>query len=87
MSGVGRGRVREGVAQLLSMWLLPCILEWKEVSSRFMWAKVKIERQSWVFISANGPSSEKSELNERVGSFDRNWSVVVFGDLNARVGN
>ena len=49
-----------------------------------------------MFISANGPGSEKSEeeieefwneLSECVGSFGRNESVVVLEDLNARVGN
>ena len=50
----------------------------------------------WVFISAYGPGSEKSEveieefwneLSECVRSFGRTESVVVLGDLNARVGN
>ena len=49
-----------------------------------------------MFISAYGPGSEKSEveieefwdeLSECVGSFGRNESVVVLGDLNAIVGN
>ena len=49
-----------------------------------------------MFISAYGPGSEKSyeeieefcnELSECVWSFARNESVVVLGDLNARVGN
>ena len=49
-----------------------------------------------MFISVYGPGSEKSEveieefwneLSECVGSFGRNESVVVLGDLNARVGN
>ena len=53
-------------------------------------------RESWVFISAIGPGSEKSEaeieqfwneLSECIGSFGKNESVVVLGDLNARVGN
>ena len=57
---------------------------------------VKIERESWVFISAYGPGSGNSEeeieefwneLSECVGSFGRSVSVVVLGDLNARVGN
>ena len=43
-------------------------------------------RESWVFMSACGPGSEKceeeivefwNELNECVGSFDRNESVVM----------
>ena len=45
------GRAREGVALLLNDWLLRCVVEWKEVSSRLMWVTVKIERASWVFIS------------------------------------
>ena len=49
-----------------------------------------------MFISAYGPGSVKSvdeieefwnELSECVGSFGRNESVVVLGDLNSRVGN
>ena len=61
-----------------------------------MWVRVKRERESWVFISAYEPGSGKSEeeieefwneLSECVGCFGRNKSVVVLGDLNARVGN
>ena len=37
------------------------VVERKEVSSRLMWVRVKIERERWVFISAYGPGSEKSE--------------------------
>ena len=48
-----------------------------------------------MFISAYGLGSKKSEeiedfwneLSECVGSFGRNESVTVLGDLNARVGN
>ena len=36
-------------------------MEWKEVSSRLMLVTVKIERESWVFISAYGPGSENSQ--------------------------
>ena len=66
------------------------------MSSRLMWVRVKIERESWVFISAYGPGNARSEeeieefwneLSECVGSFGRKESVVVLGDLNARVGN
>ena len=55
--------------------------------------KVERERELGVYIG-NGLGSEKSEieelwneLSECVGSFGRNESVVVSGDLNARVGN
>ena len=42
-------------------WLLRYVVEWKEVSSKLMWVRVKIERESWVFISKCGPISGKSE--------------------------
>ena len=44
MSGVAGGRARKGVALLLSGWLMRCVVEWKEVSSRLMWVRVKIEK-------------------------------------------
>ena len=64
-----------------------CVVEWKEVSSRLKWVRVKIKTDSWAFISAYGLGSEKSEekeefwneLSECVGSFGRNESVVVLG--------
>ena len=59
VSGVAVGRLREGVALLVSGRLMRCVVEWKELSSKLMWVRVKIE--SWVFISAYGPGSEKSE--------------------------
>ena len=57
---------------------------------------MKIEHDSWVFISSYGLGSERSEeeiekfwswLSECVESFGRTDSVVVLGDLNSRVGN
>ena len=50
MTGIAGGWAKEGVSILLSERLLRCVIEWKEVSSRLMWVKVKIERESWVFI-------------------------------------
>ena len=40
--------------------LSECAVEWNEVSSRLMWVRVKIELESWAFISAYGPGSERS---------------------------
>ena len=45
VSGVAGSRAREGVTLLLSGWLMRCVVEWKEVSSRLMWVRVKIERE------------------------------------------
>ena len=44
------GRVREGVALLLSGWLMRCVVEWKQVSSRLMWVRVKIELGVYIGI-------------------------------------
>ena len=80
---------------IFGIFIFLFLVEWKEVSSRLMWVRVKIERESWVFISAYGPGCEKSEveidfwneLSECVGNLGMNESVLVLGDLNARVGN
>ena len=96
VSGVMRGRGREGVAILVSEEIGKRVVEWKEVSSRLMWMKVKMGREMWVFVSAYGPGSEKSveereafwiDLGDCLESFGENVSVVLLGDLNARVGN
>ena len=96
VSGVMGGRCREGVGLLLSNELMKNVKEWCEVSSRIMWVRLQLGIEKWVFVSAYGPGSEKSEeerrmfwgrLNECIGGFRENIKVVVLGDLNARVGN
>ena len=95
VSGVEDGRGREGVALLVSEEMGKHIVEWREVSSRIMLVKMRIGGEVWVFVSAYGPGSERSEeereefwsdLNEIVESVGRNGNVVLLGDLNARVG-
>ena len=44
--GLVGGRAREGVTLLLRGRLMMCVVEWKEVSSRLMWVRVKIKRES-----------------------------------------
>ena len=96
ISGVERGRAREGVALLLSERMVKKVVSWKEVSSRLMWVRVRIGRECWAFVSAYGPGSEKTkeeregfwnELTECVDSLGKSSCVVVLGDLNARVGD
>ena len=41
MYGVVNGRAREGVALLLSKRVLGRVVEYREVSARLMWVKVK----------------------------------------------
>ena len=40
---------------------IACVVQWKEVSSRLLRVMVKIERESWVFISVYGQGSKRSE--------------------------
>ena len=96
VSGVVGGRGREGVGLLLSEELRKSVREWCEVSSRLMWVRVQLGSEKWVFVSAYGPGSEKSEeerelfwekLNECLSKFRENVRVVLLGDLNARVGD
>ena len=97
VSGVERGRAREGVALLLSERRVnKVVVEWKEVSFRLMWVRVRMGREYWAFVSVYGPGCERSEeeqdefWNELTRCVDglstRNY-VVVLGDLNARVGD
>ena len=96
VSGVERGRAREGVALVLSEWMLSRVVEGKEVSSRLMWVRVRLGKECWVFVSAYGPGCEKkeeernefwNELASCVEGLSRRNYVVVLGDLNARVGD
>ena len=96
VSGVERGRAREGVALVLSEWMLNKVVEWKEVSSRLMWVRVRMGKECWAFVSAYGPGTEKSlevrngfwyDLTRCVEGLSRRNIVVVLGDLNARVGD
>ena len=95
VSGVERGRAREGVA-LLSEWMRNKVVEWKEVSSRLMWVRVRMGRECWAFVSAYVPGCERSEeerdefwndLTRCVDGLSTRNYVVVLGDLNARVGD
>ena len=96
-SGVAVGEhASEGVAILVSEEVKGWVTEWREVSSRIMWIKLKLERETWVIISAYGPGSERNieqrdafwlALEDCITNFDDGVNVVLLGDLNARVGN
>ena len=62
VSGAAGVRTREGVVLLVGEWLLRCVVQWKEVSSRLMWVRVRIEQESWVFISTHERGCERSEV-------------------------
>ena len=66
VSGVERGRAREGVALLLNEWMKSRVVEWKEVSSRLMWVRVRIGNECWAIVSAYGPGCERGEEEQDV---------------------
>ena len=95
-SGVDAGHGREGVALIVKEELIEYVREWKEVSSRLMWVRMRFGADSWVFVSAYGPGKDKSdkeaeifwdELRNCIQDFRVGEKVVVLGDLNARVGS
>ena len=95
--GVGRNEhAKEGVAILVSEEVKEWVVEWREVSSRLMWVKLRIGQKTWVVISAYGPGSERNmverdqfwdSLEGCIAGMDDDVTVVLLGDLNARVGN
>ena len=65
VSGVNeRCIAREGVALILTGRLWGRVVEYKSVSSRLVWVKLKFGRENLIIISVYGPGMEKSE-NER----------------------
>ena len=87
---------REGVAILANEEVKGWMTQWREVSSRIMWMKLKIGQATCEVISAYGPGSERS-IEEREGiwdavegcitSFDNDVNVVLLRDLNVRLGD
>ena len=84
------------MALLLSEWMGNKVVEWKEVSSRLIWVRVRMGRECWAFVSAYGLGCERSEeerdefwndLTRCVDGLSTRNYVVVLGDLNARVGD
>ena len=96
ISGKLNGRAKEGVAIIVKEELKEYVREWKEISSRLMWVRMRFGADSWAFVSAYGPGSEQpenekevfwDELRTCVQGFRVSEKVVVLGDLNARVGS
>ena len=49
------------MALLVSEEVSHCVKEWKEISSSFMWVKMKMGSETWVFVSAYGSGGERKE--------------------------
>ena len=71
------------------------MVEWKELSSRLMYASTKVVMDKYVIVGAYGLGSERkkeqrekywSDLGELVENFERDDILCVLGDHNAQVG-
>ena len=94
VSGVSEGNAREGVCIIVGENWKKKVTEWKEVSSRLMYVRMKIGESKYVIVGAYGPGSEKKkeerenfwfnlcELFECFGSNKIVVCVCVSGDLN-----
>ena len=97
VSGVpDRCRAREGVAVVIKRRLWGSITEYKCVSPRMLWVKLKVAGEKIVIVGVYGPGMERSEnerdafwecFNECINGFSENERIVVLGDMNAKVGN
>ena len=96
VSGVKpRLNAQQGVGFLVSERVWSCVQEWKGVSSRIMWLRLKFGCEKWLIISVYGPDMGRREaereafwedLNECVKECRADEKVVVLGDMNAKVG-
>ena len=97
IAGVPEGtRAKEGVALLLSEDMWANVLEWRAVSSRIVWVRLKLGRERVAIVSVYAPGSERTEeerecfweqLSECLSGFAQNERAIVLGDMNARVGD
>ena len=96
-SGVLGGRVKVGVAILLSERFGRYLKEWRCVDERIMWIRLKVEGV-WVSLvqvyaapTDDSDVASKDEfylrLQEAVGRVARGDLLIVVGDMNARVGD
>lgn len=83
-------RLRGGVVLQFSDWMAMSVMEWKGVSSRLMCVKVNLGVKRWAFVSAHGPVARRVSRGEIIfwiilSALEDTYSVMVLGDLNARV--
>ena len=97
VSGVSeRMRAREGVAVMVRGRLWGSVSEYKCVSSRIVWVRMKVAGERVVVVGVYGPGMERNEnerevfwesLNECLSGFRENERIIVMGDMNAKVGD
>ena len=94
-SGVSKGRARAGVAVILSEKMQRCVKSWKCVKSeRIGVVKLKVAKECYM-VQVYAPTDDSqdedkdkfyAEMRKVVSSVGRRETLIVMGDLNARVG-
>ena len=94
-SGVTEGRVKGGVAVLISEKLSVCAKEWRCVNERLMKVRLRLENGWLTVVQVYAPTEDSAEemktsfydsLEELLASVSKSDQLVVMGDFNARVG-
>ena len=94
-SGVTEGRVKGGVAVLISENLSIGVKEWRCVNERLMKVRLKLEYWWLTVVQVYAPTEDSAEelktsfydsLEELLASVPKSDQLVVMGDFNARVG-
>ena len=92
---MNEGRARAGVAVVLSEQLRRYVKSWKCVNERIVVVKLKVARECYMLVQVYAPTDDsKSEVKDKfyaelqkvVGEVGRRETLIVMGDLNARVG-
>ena len=94
-SGVSEGRARPGVAVILSEEMRRCVKSWKCVSERIVVVKLKVAKECYTLVQVYAPTDDSrdeakdrfyAEMQKVVSSVGTRETLIVMGDLNARVG-
>ncbi len=94
-SGVSEGRVKGGVAVIVSGESRQCLREWMCVNERLLKVRLRVGRVRVTFIQAYAPTEDSKEevkdtfyysLEELIARVPKGDQLVLMGDLNARVG-
>ena len=94
-SGVSDGRAKAGVAVLMTEDTSRFVKSWQCVNERIVVVKMKVGRERLTLVQVYAPTDgskveEKerfySDLQEVIDKLGRKETLVIMGDLNARVG-
>ena len=94
-SGVTEGRVKGGVAVLISENFKVCAKEWRCVNERLMKVRLRLENGWLTVVQVYAPTEDSAEelttsfydsLEELLASVPKSDQLVMMGDFNARVG-